>query len=444
MQRSLNGSGSWGVFFRMGFAIGKAVFFGLLICPALAAQWYAPPPVPTGLPSQPFSIRNIWYIGGTGPWDTMTLDATTERLFIAHGTMVQVLSVQTGTLVGEIKGLVGARAIALDSNGGNGYISDGPGNRVVVFDQHSLQTVATIATEPDPQSLVYEPASGLVFVVQAAPASQAPPPQQNQGERKRAVPGAYGESNITVIDPQTNSILGKIVLSGHLGYAQVDGAGNVYVGYTDRDAILRFNGEAVAADFESRQGQPGQASAPEAAKGHKQKASAVKPPLIDWTSGQEASATEGGGFQVIRLGQACGLPRSFALDGPDARLFAACNTSTLEVLNTATGATITNMPIGVGVDEIGFDSAHDYIFAASGAQDGMLTVVRRDSATDTYAIVQNLPTRERAYVMAVDAENGEVYLVTDIVGVKLNQPGGLGALRTTPVNGSFQVIEVGN
>lgn len=58
--------------------------------------------------------------------------------------------------------------------------------------------------------------------------------------------------------------------------------------------------------------------------------------------------------------------------------------------------------------------------------------------------MQNLPTRQRAYVMAVDPENGEVYLVTDIVGADLAHPGGIGALRTKPVEGSFQVIEIGN
>jgi hypothetical protein len=46
--------------------------------------------------------------------------------------------------------------------------------------------------------------------------------------------------------------------------------------------------------------------------------------------------------------------------------------------------------------------------------------------------------------MAVDADSGAVYMVTDLEGVDLSKPGGIGTMRMTPVNGSFQVIEIGN
>lgn len=434
--------------------MGKALLIWLASCCALAAQGWAPPPHPTGLPSQPFFIRNVWYIGGSGPWDTMTVDPAAARLYIAHGPVVQVVDIQSGTLTGEIQGLAGAYAIALDDKGVDGFISDSPASRVVVFDRRSLQTIATIATPPDPRSLVYEPMTGLVFVVQSAPPAPPSPPQngrrprpQPQGEQK-----PRSESYITVIDPQTSSVLGSILISGQLGYAQADGAGQVYVAYTgrdailrtNRDAILRFNAQAVSAELHSRQAEPAipQAAKPGASKGAK--SAAPQPPQLDWTAGPAANADASGGYHEIRLGPACGVPYQFALDGRDSRLFAVCAGTTLEVLNTATGQPVAALPIGSGVDEIGYDPVHGYIFAADGAGDGNLAVISRNSATDAYSLVQNLPTRQRAFVMAVDPESGGVYLVTDISGADLSHQGGIGTLRLQPVNGSFQVIQIGN
>ena len=59
-------------------------------------------------------------------------------------------------------------------------------------------------------------------------------------------------------------------------------------------------------------------------------------------------------------------------------------------------------------------------------------------------MIQNLPTRQRAHTLAVNSDTGQIYLVTDLLGMNLTQPGGIGTLQTNPVNGSFQVLVVGN
>ena len=46
--------------------------------------------------------------------------------------------------------------------------------------------------------------------------------------------------------------------------------------------------------------------------------------------------------------------------------------------------------------------------------------------------------------MAVNPVSGEVYLVTDLLGVNLAQPGGIGTLKSGPASGSFQVLVIGN
>src|ERR1700723_348741 len=86
------------------------------------------PPQATELPANPFFIKSAWIIGGTGPWDYLTMDPKAEQLYIAHGPRVQVVDVKTGAVAGEIDGLKDAHAIVLDESGEFGYISDGAAN----------------------------------------------------------------------------------------------------------------------------------------------------------------------------------------------------------------------------------------------------------------------------------------------------------------------------
>lgn len=92
---------------------------------------------------------------------------------------------------------------------------------------------------------------------------------------------------------------------------------------------------------------------------------------------------------------------------------------------------------------IAYDPGRSLIYAASGGGDGILTIIRRD-VTDTYNVIQMLPTRQRAHTLAVNTQTGQAYLVTDLMGVDLTHPGGIGALRMKPIEGSFEVLEIGN
>jgi DNA-binding beta-propeller fold protein YncE len=113
------------------------------------------------------------------------------------------------------------------------------------------------------------------------------------------------------------------------------------------------------------------------------------------------------------------------------------------VLNADSGNNVASLPIGSGVEAIGFDPGRSLIYAANGGADGSLTIIHQD-VTDTYRVIQTLPTRQRARTLAVNPDTGQVYLVTDLLGVDLAQSGGTGPVRTDPVNGSFQVLVVGN
>jgi DNA-binding beta-propeller fold protein YncE len=134
-----------------------------------------------------------------------------------------------------------------------------------------------------------------------------------------------------------------------------------------------------------------------------------------------------------------------AVDARHWRLFAACANQKLKVLATDTGASIAGLTIGPGVDGMAYDPGRDLIFTANGGGYGSVTIVRQH-LTDSYAVIQNLPTMQQARTMAVDPSTGLVYLVTTLYGANLRNPpvNGIGTLKLNPVDGSFQVLVIGD
>jgi len=394
----------------------KLLIFGVLVCAAVAA---AQIPAPTETPGSPYSIQKTWFTGGVGTWDYLTVDSAAHQLFIAHGASVQVVDLESGALAGKIEGLRDAHAIALDSSGEFGYISDGAEDAVKVFDRRTFETVASIPTGPTPRSLAIEPQTGLLFVVCGSPlAPPAPPADRN---RKPATPPAQkppdpvGKTSITVIDLETRKQVGTILITGHLGFAQADGNGLVYVNVVNRGMIVRLDAQGMATTLRKPNGEPTQ---------------------VDLSGGGQFA-------RFLGLGSLCPDPTGLAIDHPHSRLFVACANMKMAVVNSDTGEVIASLPTGPGTEAVDYDSSRGLIYSANGGAQGTLTIVRQHS-TDSYAVVQNLPTRQRARTLALDQSTGQVYLVTDLMGVNLDKPGGIGTLKTIPVSGSFQVLVVGN
>ena len=226
----------------------KAILVFLIVSASAFAQQTS---VPTALPSHPFVIRNIWFIGGRGNWNELKLDTQSSRLYITHEKNVQIVNVDDGSVAGELGGFQDARDIALDPAGTYGYVSDGGRARVTIFDRSSLEKVADVPTEPSPSSLVLEPQTGMLFAVGAAPAGNATASQPGRNRRQPATPPA-AVSSITIIDPQTRSAIGAILLSEKLGAAQADGAGGIYVVSPGNDQLLRFDAQSAVNDSSSR------------------------------------------------------------------------------------------------------------------------------------------------------------------------------------------------
>jgi len=436
----------------------------LVVCGVASAQ-LSPFPTPSNaLPSHPFFITKSWIVGGVGDWDYMTMDPSANQLFIAHGPSVQVVDVESGTLAGVVRGLREAHSVVIDQEGSYGYISDGPADMVRVFDRRSFQVVASIPTGPSPRSMALDPASGLLFVVgsqataretQASGVAQAASSRQTQPPRAvtpRNAPQGGPESTVTVIDTERRVSLAQVVLSGSLGFAQTDGNGRIYITVSDRSQILRLDAQAIGSavhriiDAQSATHPAAQQPARSIATSTDSSAPAEteKPLLLDWTPGAKPAPPADAYPVPLRLDANCQRPRALAVDSAHERLFAACTNLRMVALNAATGQTVATLPIGYGADAIGYDPNRGLIYTANGGSDGSLTIIRQD-VTDTYAVIQTLPTRQNARTLAINPSNGEVYIASVIYGAVLNNPPINGApLKMSAVDNSFQVLVVGN
>lgn len=170
-----------------------------------------------------YKVVDHWKIGGTGGWDYMLVDEPAHRLYIAHNARVEVVDTATGKLIGAVTGLKSTHGIALDPDRKTGYISDGAGNAVVIFDRSSFAVLATIPAGTNPDGIAYEPATKTVWAFNGR------------------------SNNVSVIDPATKSVVATIALPGKPEFPQVDGKGTVFVNIEDKNELVKLDAVAKKA-----------------------------------------------------------------------------------------------------------------------------------------------------------------------------------------------------
>ena len=183
----------------------------------LVAQQPATPAPASAVPQQPYHIVDHWKIGGDGGWDYPVADPGAHRLYIAHGTEVDVVDTNTGKSIGTIPNLHGVHSIALDTAGKFGYITDGGANAVVAFDRSNLAITATIPAGTGPDDILFEPVTQTVW-------------------------SFNGRSHdISVISPVSNTVVATISLPGKPEFPVTDGQGTIFDNIEDKSEIVRID-----------------------------------------------------------------------------------------------------------------------------------------------------------------------------------------------------------
>ncbi len=185
----------------------KKIFKGLAIAAALSFA-------PVWLYAQTYVLDKKISLTGNGGYDYLSIDKVNNRLYVSHGTMVNVVDLTTGQQVGVIEGMKGVHGIAVVNKSNKGFITDGKANAVVAFDLKTLKILATIPVDAKgPDAITYDPFSDKVF-------------------------SFNGDSNnSSVIDPNTLKQVGTVALGGAPEFGVADGKGKIYNNLEDKSSL---------------------------------------------------------------------------------------------------------------------------------------------------------------------------------------------------------------
>ncbi len=163
-------------------------------------------------------VVKTYKLGGEGGWDYLKADADSRRLFISRATHVIVMDMDSGKPVGDIPDTPGVHGIALATDLGRGFISNGREGSVSIFDLKTLALISKVkGVGENPDSILFDPATKRVFTFNGR------------------------SNNSTVIDAATGAIVGKIALDGKPEFAVSSGTGEIFVNIEDKSELLRLD-----------------------------------------------------------------------------------------------------------------------------------------------------------------------------------------------------------
>jgi len=154
-------------------------------------------------------------------FDYITVDSVARRVYLSHGTEIKVVNADTGVLIKDITGLKQDHGVALAPEFGRGFISDGGAGKVIIFDLKTLEPAGEAKADKDADSIIYDPASKRVFVMNGDPNSS------------------------TVIDAKSGTAAGTIALGGAPEFAVADGKGTVYVNLEDKNEVIAIDSQKL-------------------------------------------------------------------------------------------------------------------------------------------------------------------------------------------------------
>lgn len=286
-------------------------------------------------PKSEYSIVNKIMLPGMGGWDYLTVDEAGGRLFLSHGTVVLVVDLKTSKLVGTIEDTPGVHGIAIAPELNKAFISVGRNASVKVINFQTLALITDIkGTGTNPDAIMYDQFSKKVLTFNG------------------------GSSNATVLDANTNEIVGTIALEGKPEFPASDGNGKIYVNIEDKSLISVIDIKTMKVE----------------------KSWPIAP-------GEE--------------------PSGLALDNETHRLFSVCSNKLMMVIDALDGHVVASLPIGDGCDGVKFDPVLKRAYSSNG--EGTMTVVQEINK-DSFKVLENVPTMSGARTLAVDTKSHHIYL----------------------------------
>src|SRR5215469_12769188 len=155
-----------------------------------------------------YKVVKTYHIASPGGWDYIAVN--NGRLYVSHGTQVNILNEETGDSVGYIPNTTGVHGIAFDNASNKGYTSNGRLNTVTVFDLKTNEVVGQIPAGQNPDAIMYEPYTKMIITC--------------NGRGK----------NLSLIDTKQGKTVDSIDVGGKPETAASDGNGKVFVNIEDK------------------------------------------------------------------------------------------------------------------------------------------------------------------------------------------------------------------
>lgn len=153
------------------------------------------------------------HIPGETRWDYLTVDSAAHRLYVSHGTATEVIDTATDQRIGTIADTAGVHGIAIASDLGKGFTSDGRANTITVFDLKTLKTTATVSVGTNPDAILYDPASHLVMTFNGK------------------------SQDVTIVDAARGVVVATVPVGGKPEFAQIGANGQVWFNIEDTNEM---------------------------------------------------------------------------------------------------------------------------------------------------------------------------------------------------------------
>jgi len=161
--------------------------------------------IAAGASAPNMAVLQHWKLGGAGGWDYIAVDAK-GRLFISRSTRVDVVSVESGKLIGSIPDTEGVHGIAFAPGLNRGFTSNGRANSVTAFELDTLKVIKEAKVSGrNPDAILYEPAGKHVFTFNGA------------------------SKDVTVLDASSLAVIATIPVPDKPEFAAQDGRGLIFV-----------------------------------------------------------------------------------------------------------------------------------------------------------------------------------------------------------------------
>src|SRR6185369_16683464 len=168
-----------------------------------------------------YKVTTRYPVPGNGGFDYVTIDSEARRLYLSHGTQVDVVNPDSGAMIGTIPDTPGVHGIAIASEFKHGFTSNGRENKVSMFDTTTLQLIKKIDVGKGPDGIYYDPATKRVFT------------------------NNHGTHDITALDGATGDVVGTVKMEGDGESAIIGKDGLIYVNSEEANEVVAFDPKSL-------------------------------------------------------------------------------------------------------------------------------------------------------------------------------------------------------